>query len=283
MIRLNLEQGSDAWHAWRKSVITATVCPAILGISPYDTAYQCWQRILGLLPEKEVTERMKEGSDWEPIARAKFIEDYNMLMEPCCVESAEYNFLGASLDGISTCGRYLLEIKRNGNSIHENIMKHLKIPDFHMAQMQHQLLVTGAEKCYYDSNGFRIEVFPDAAFVKDYLPKARAFWRCVALEIPPELTDRDYKSMEDNAIWCKEAKTYSDLDKQIKELEERKEATRTNIIQLCANQPSVGHGLKVSKTVIQGRVAYGGIPELKGVDLEQHRGAPTQSWRITLK
>ena len=99
-------------------------------------------------------------------------------MEPACVESEKHPFLCASLDGISTCGRYLLEVKC-GKASHKKALKN-EIHRHYLAQMQHQLLVTGAEKCYYYSydgeDGVCIEVLPDPDFANEYLPKAEAFW-----------------------------------------------------------------------------------------------------------
>jgi len=182
MRKLPLEQGSREWLQWRKSVVTATAASSILGINPYEPEYQCWQRYIGLIPPQEENEAMRRGKRLEPEARELFQKHYSINMTSFCVESDDYNFLGASLDGISDCGKYILEIKCNGKVNHSLALKG-KIPSYYEAQIQHQLLVTGSEKCYYYSydgeKGICMEVFPHKEWQENYLPKAKEFWKRV--------------------------------------------------------------------------------------------------------
>ena len=152
MSKILLEQGSEAWLQWRKGRLTGTDAPMLMGVSPYVTPYQGWQRKLGLLEEQKVNPAMLRGHRDEPIARDLFISLKGINMEPCCVESVDYNFIVASLDGMSDCGKYIMEIKSNGDEYHQNLKKEVpEIPEFHIMQMQHQLLASGAKKCFYCS------------------------------------------------------------------------------------------------------------------------------------
>src|SRR5215469_10458611 len=164
---LNFKQGSDEWKAWRKTVITATDCPAILGSSLWTTPYVCWQRKLDLIEEQKCNAAMERGVQLEPEARSQFIKRYGINMIDVPVESSEFEFLGASLDGLSDCEKYILEIKCGGTKLHEMAEKG-EIPQYYRDQIQHQLLVTGAEKAFYYSydgaNGIMIEVTPDPEF-----------------------------------------------------------------------------------------------------------------------
>jgi len=283
---LNLKQGSLEWLSWRKTVITASDCSCIMGNNPWETPYKCWQRKLGLIPEKVSNEAMERGIKLEPAARARFIEEYDLFMEPQVVESTEYEFLGASLDGITMSGRFILEIKCGGSKLHNAAIAG-EIPSYYRDQMQHQLLVTGAEKCFFYSydgqNGVCIEVYPDPDFKKVYLPKAREFFKCVAFNEPPPLVDDDYKDMSDEPLWANCAAQYQNLDKQIKDLEKIKESYRQELLKLCNNQNCKGHGIKVMKTTMRGRVAYDEIPELKGVDLDKYRKDSTITWKILMQ
>jgi len=280
---INLEQGSPEWLSWRKTVITATDCPAILGSSPWSTAYKCWQRKLGLVEEQKSNEAMERGKRLEPEARTQFIERYGIEMQPAVVESTEFEFLGASLDGIDTLGNHILEIKCGGVKLHDMAIKG-EIPEYYMHQIQHQLLVTRAEKCFYYSyngtDGICIEVLPDPDFVHKFIPKARAFWKGVAFFEPPSLQDSDYVNMNDNLDWEEYTRMYRETDKSIKALEEKKDYLRRKLIELCADQNCSGKGIKVMKTTIKGRIAYDEIPEIQGVDLEKFRKSSTSSWKI---
>lgn len=280
---IEVEQGTDAWLSWRKTVITATDCPAILGSSPWQTAYKCWQRKLGLIDEQKSNEAMERGKRLEPEARALFIKEHNVDMKAAVVESSEFEFLGASLDGLSSCNKFILEIKCGGVKLHDMAIAG-KIPDYYMDQMQHQLLVTGAEMCYYYSyngkEGICIEVKPDPEFKDKFLAKARAFWKSIAFFEPPALQDQDFINMNDNLDWQEYARLYQETDASIKALEDKKDYLRKKLIELCADQSCIGKGLKVMKTIMKGRVAYDEIPEIREIDLDKYRKDAITSWKI---
>lgn len=280
---IKLEQGSPEWLAWRKTVITATDASILMGNNPWDTPYQCWQRKLGLVPEKTSNEAMERGKRLEPDARAQFIDCFGIDMVPEVVESSEFDFLGASLDGISQLGNTILEIKCGGYKLHDMASRG-EIPAYYRDQMQHQLLVTGAEKCFYYSyngeDGICIEVLPDPSFRENFMPKAREFWKCVALGEPPALQDKDYRDMSDNPSWKDLASRYQVLCENIKTLEEVKESYRKQLLSLCEDQNCSGQGLRVMKMIMRGRVAYDEIPEIKGVDLDKYRKASVSTWKI---
>jgi putative phage-type endonuclease len=280
---IDLEQGSPAWLSWRKTVITATDCPAIMGSSPWSTAYKAWQKKLGLIEEQPVNEAMQRGTRLEPEARAQFIERFGIEMRPAVVESTEFDFLGASLDGISQLGNQILEIKCGGVKLHEQAAQGI-IPEYYLHQIQHQLLVTRADKAYYYSydgkDGICIEVRPDPLFEEAFLIKAREFWKCVAFSEPPALQDSDYKDMSHDGAWPTYATNYRRVCEQIKELEEIKETYRKELFKLCADQNCLGSGIKVMKMNVKGRVDYEQVPELKGLDLDQYRKKATTCWKI---
>lgn len=283
MREIKLEQGSQEWLSWRKTVITATEASIIMGNNPWETLYRCWQRKLGLIEEKVSNDAMERGKRLEPEARAQFNERYCLDMVPMVVESTEFDFLGASLDGISPTGNTLLEIKCGGAKLHA-MAKNQEIPEYYLDQIQHQLLVTGAERCFYYSydgtDGISIEVLPDPKFKEDFMPKARAFWKCVAFAEPPALQDRDYKDMSDSLDWQTYAREYKKLCEQIKNLEEVKDSYRKEILNLCGNESCLGEGIKVMKTIMKGRVDYDAIPEIKDIDLDKYRKKPTTTWKI---
>ena len=282
---MNLEQGSEAWLSWRKTVITATDASIILGHNPWETPYTCWKRKLGLIEDKKSNEAMERGKQLEPEARAQFIERYGIEMRPVVVESSEHDFLGASLDGMSAAGDMLLEVKCGGAKLHA-LAASGTLPEYYQDQIQHQLLVTGAEKAFYYSydgkDGICIEVMPDPGFKSRFMNKAREFWKSVAFNEPPPLEDSDYKDMSENPAWYALATEYRKINEQIKALEEKKESYRKEILKLCDDQNCLGEGIKVIKTTMRGRVDYDAIPEIKGINLDKYRKSPTTSWKILI-
>ena len=283
---LNLVQGSDDWRAWRKTVITATDCPAILGSSPWVTEYLCWQRKLDLIEEQKTNTAMERGVFLEPAARAQFIERYRIEMVPAVVESEEYDFLGASLDGISQDGKSILEIKCGGTKLH-TMAEQGCIPGYYLDQIQHQLLVTRAERCYYYSfdgeTGIRIDVYPDPAFEERFMPKANAFWKNIAFREPPAMRKEDYRDRTDEDEWKKLVKIYKDLDREGKAIDEMKAETRKKLIEICDNQSCSGNGIKVVKTTTKGSISYDEIEVLKEINLEVYRKPATTVWKVLIE
>lgn len=286
MRRVEFDQGSPEWLQWRRGLLTATDAPMLMGVSPYVTPYKGWQRKLGLIEEQAETEPMRRGKRDEPIARDLFIQQFDLEMEPCCVESDSYNFIGSSLDGLSICGKYLLEIKSNGDQYHYNL--DYGIPEFHMMQMQHQFLSTdnsvelGFYVSYNKGNIIVKEIRPDPDFLEKYLVKARDFWKKIVLFEPPSLSSKDYKDMQNDQTWSLLSQKYSQVCNNIKIMEEQKELIRREIIGLCGDESCCGNGIKVLKKVTKGRVDYESIPELSNLNLDKYRKSSTMTWTIML-
>lgn len=289
IIEFDEGQGSQAWLDWRKGLLTATDCPMLLGVSPYATPYQGWQRKTGKIPEQQETEPMRRGKRDEPIAREWFNAHYGLNMKPVCVESEHFPFIGSSLDGISECGRYILEIKSNGAQYHFGLNGGL--PDFHNCQMQHQFLSTDktVEKGFYLSwhNGDPVvkEVYPDEIFLNDYIPKAKKFWEYVIFDEPPALTNKDYRDMSEVSEWYSFAMEYKKICAQIKNLDELKESYRKELIRLCNNESCTGSGVKVLKKFSKGRIDYAKACEELNVHddmLRHYRKPDSYAWTIML-
>jgi len=176
---INYEQGSDEWISWRKTITTATDASVIMGVNPYCTLNELRSRKLGLIPETECNAAMQRGKDLEGEARFKFEQECGFPMIPKIVESSEFPFLGASLDGMCITGKHILEIKCPGKKGMIEAKKGIVKP-LYIAQIQHQLLCTNADMCYYycydGAEGHTIEVYPDLEWQKEYIPKAEEFW-----------------------------------------------------------------------------------------------------------
>ena len=69
---INLEQRTQAWYDWRNGLdlpdaaprITATAASVIMGNSPFQTASQLWEQMVGLRPPTETNAAMQIGVDY---------------------------------------------------------------------------------------------------------------------------------------------------------------------------------------------------------------------------
>ena len=177
---INLEQRSAEWLAWRKERVTATDAAVICGSNRYKTLHDLWLEKQPNFVPGPPNEHMLRGELLEPEARALFIQDTGIEVEPIVAEHSSQCWAGASLDGISTCGKILLEIKCPS---HRNHLFSLEcgILEYWQAQIQHQFFVTGAEIAFFMSYN---PDFEDGRkfIVRDLLPDWEFIERMVAAE-----------------------------------------------------------------------------------------------------
>ena len=192
---LNLEQGSQEWLDARKDHFCASEAPAVMSVNPYfprnptDLAKQK----LGYV-NKFVSQAMKEGHRLEPIIRQQVEDQTGIGFVPAVMVKDKYL---ASLDGINFDGDIILEIKapQSKNATVKWAIEGRVILS-HQYQIQHQLMVSGADKCIYavrnpeDGQIITCDVFPDQILQK----KLKQAWA----DFQPlmELTEDELKTSE---------------------------------------------------------------------------------------
>jgi len=200
---VGMQQNTPEWLAWRKKGIGASESAAILGLCPYNTAHGVWLNKTGRTKEVETNFAMQRGSDLEGKARAKYELISMQDMNPVIATHPKYEILRASLDGISEDKKTILELKVPSLETHEKAKKGI-VPDHYMIQIQHQLLVTGAEVCHFftyshkDESHALVEVIPNLETQGEIVAKCLEFWKIVESNTPPPLTERDVKYIDDN-------------------------------------------------------------------------------------
>jgi len=147
---INLPQGSPEWHAHRAAHFNASDCAAMLGISPYKTRDELLrEKATGLVPDIDdaTQKRFDDGHRFEslarPIAERRLRED----VYPC-VGVLEGTKLSASFDGLTLDNSIVWEHKLLTDKL-EHAIEHNDLPGHYLAQMEQQLLVSGAEKVLF--------------------------------------------------------------------------------------------------------------------------------------
>ena len=168
---LEVEQGTEAWKQERLKKITASGVPALLGLSPYQNVAQLLEEKLSG-KEAEVSDFKKylfqKGHDAEAAGRRWIEADLKMPFPPAVIISKQCPDLLASLDGFNQESNIIFEAKFMGMKALEEV-KQGKIKPHHEAQVQAQLLASGAEKCIYfattiDGESALVEIKPDVEF-----------------------------------------------------------------------------------------------------------------------
>ena len=67
-----LVQGSPEWHEHRRKHRNASETPAVVGVSPWMTAYELWSIKTGRAPQPDTTPAMAHGTKLEPLAREAY-------------------------------------------------------------------------------------------------------------------------------------------------------------------------------------------------------------------
>jgi putative phage-type endonuclease len=275
-MRHKIEQGSEAWHQLRSQKIGASDAASIMGVCPYGkTAYQLWEEKTGIAKRPESNSAMRRGSALEEEARRLFIEQTGIYVEPAvCTSDAEgYDFMMASYDGLSLCGEIAVEIKCPKREFHD-MARHGEVPAGYIPQLQHQIFVNNIKKMFYASyngeNLIIIEVKRDDIYIKTLLEQEKSFYEHLSSFEPPALQPNDYTTRVDDE-WVRTASNCIVYAAKMKEFEELYEAERLKLIELAQGENCVGGGLRLSRSIVKGRIDYKKIPELKGVNLEKYR------------
>lgn len=286
MKTIDLQQGTSAWHEWRARTFGASDCAAMLGISPHKTRDALLKEKAGIAPAEPndyLRAIFEAGHAAEATARP-LVE--KILGEPLfsLVAESDDGTLAASFDGITFDGGTIFEHKllRDSDASRARFAaaQEGKLAPHDMAQVQQQLLVSGAERCFFvvsDGTGENMAIAvikPDATFADSI----REGWAQFAADL------KAYREIETNEPeWTEAAARYIDLGAQIKALEAAQKEERKKLEAFAkASGAAVvkGGGITASRLTRQGNVDYAAIPELAGVDLEAYRKPATTFWKI---
>ena len=291
MKTINLEQNSPEWLEFRRTKIGASDAPIILGVSPFKTSYQLYlDKVEGV--KQTQNSAMKRGQEMEPEARAAFEKMYEMLyldtvnIAPLVVQSEQYDWMIASLDGIDLGKGVAVEIKCPGSKDHQ-IAVDGKIPDHYIPQLQHQLFVTGLDKIFYfsyrnnDTHPVLLEYKAEKASLDKLIKEELKFLNCILTNTPPELKESDYEErfdLEFLQVAMQFAKVKEEIDQ--KSLEEQK--LKDKLIELSNNRNCRGGKVKVSQCSRKGAIDYSKIEQLSNIDLESYRKPATKYTTVGL-
>lgn len=281
---LKLVQGTAEWHAHRAQSRNASETPAVLGISPWQTPYGLWLLRTGRKVQ-EVTPAMQHGSMLEPAARAAYEKLTGTVMEPLVLTEGDYS---ASLDGITLGGELILEIKCPWKGRASELWKSVavgEVPAHYWWQVQHQLMVAGAALAHlyaFDgTEGILLDVKPKPETWPQITKAWDEFARFLETDTPPPLTDRDTRERTDSQ-WHEAAAAYITAKRLADEAATALDGAKATLVGLTSHTSESGARVKVTRFWKAGAVEYKKIQELKGVDLEQYRGAARQEVRVTV-
>lgn len=231
----------------RRKLIGGSDVAAILGLSPFRTAYQVYQE-----KRKEVEDwKGNEATDWgsrlEPAIRQWYSDTTgrSVKVPDKLLVHPKYPFMGASLDGFTDDGR-VVEIKtaRSGKDWGEPGTN--QIPDYYAVQVHHYMTITGFQVAdipvsIAGSSPSLYVVEADKEISEMIIEACAKFWERVQSGNPPDpVTYADavarFGSLKtEGAIVAGDKDVHAiegikSVRAQIKELEEHEEAWKARII-----------------------------------------------------
>lgn len=141
-------QGTPEWHEFRAQHLNASDAPAMMGESPYKTRDALLrEKAVGVVAEvsSETQRRFDDGHRFEALARPLAEKIIGEELYP--VVGSEGKF-AASFDGMTMLGDVIFEHKTL-NAALAAIDPDEELPLYYRIQMEHQFMVSGAEKCLF--------------------------------------------------------------------------------------------------------------------------------------
>ena len=178
------EQGTEAWHDWRRFGIGASDAPVIMGENRFKKLGQLLLEKKGGVREFRQSQAMALGTQLEPVARQLYISQTQRNVLPACLQSTRYPWLRASVDGLDLDSSTVVEIKCGASSYRTTLLTGM-VPNHYYGQLQHILAVTEFEAidfyCYWPESQPVLRRVPRSEpYIARLLEAEAAFWDRVA-------------------------------------------------------------------------------------------------------
>ncbi len=281
---IQLTQGSPDWLTYRLTMRNASETAAVLGVSPWCTPYQLWLQKTGRATV-QVTAAMQHGTALEPAARAAYEAQTGNIMQPLVLQDGPYS---ASLDGMDLDGRLILEVKCPFKGQESQLWREVKaghVPDHYAAQIQHQLMVSGAALAHlYVFDGTQGLLRPIEP-IDHAMARIREGWdwfqTFLDTDTPPPLTEADTVVREDVA-WQAAANAFAEAKKAADAADAALTQARDALVALASRPKEQGAGVTVTRFWKAGNVDYKKVQVLQGMDLNQFRGKAREEVRVSV-
>lgn len=237
----------EEWLKLRRQGIGGSDAAAILGMSPYKSAYSVWADKMGYLPEQPDNEAMRQGRDLEQYVAERFSEYMQDNGTPkrvvrlnSILRHPEHQWMQANIDRRIVGERAGLECKTS-KDLTLRRYSNGEFPEEYYCQCMHYLAVTGWEKWYlavliYGTELKVFEIARDEDDIAALIAAESDFWhRYVEGGAQPPVDSMDATTRALNAVWSDEEEGtadctdpdamdgYMDVCDQIKRLEAEKQ------------------------------------------------------------
>lgn len=286
-----MEQRSEEWFKARHHKLTGSEVGAALGMNPWKTPEDLIRQMVrayhGAEREFKSNIATEYGKLHEPLALMDYMGKTGNMVEECgFFAHPEHDWLGASPDGlIGDDGLSEVKCPFGQRNKKPPQFKTAKEQPHYFAQMQAEMASTGRNWCdfyQWSKTGDSVErVNFDPEWWAQHLPAMKAFynWYLSELDNPEHL---EPKEKEINTLKARKLiEEYDQVSARIDNDTARKKEILSELVAMSKERNAIIHGRKLTKVERKGSIDYKKVPELKGVNLEPYRKAPSEFWRFS--
>tara|TARA_R110002153_G_scaffold34755_1_gene103656 strand:+ start:5555 stop:6424 length:870 start_codon:yes stop_codon:yes gene_type:complete len=275
-------------NGWTSVGIGGGDTGAILGVSPFMTAFELWEfkTKRKKRPDLSGLYHIEKGNQLEPIARLAYEKLTGYVVSPIrCIDG----WRKAALDGYSPADNHIVEFKYVGAEVYQQALDG-KIPPHYLSQCDHYYIVTGAATCDFvvvnpaGDIGI-VEVDRNEERLKLLLKAEDKFYKAIISDIPPEKGSDDIDNISDNEFPALMAKfeKFQLFEKHWKAEKEKIKDLLTKYAQ-DAERSVEGAGGKVTRYWQEGSVNTKKYLEQNKIEInESFRSKGSWRYRITLE
>ncbi len=250
----------EEWLNWRRKGIGGSDAAAILGLDRYRSPFEVYADKVGLKSDEPDNEAMRQGRDLEDYVCKRFEEasGKKVRRRNAILQHQEYPWMLANIDRWVVGENAGMEAKTT-SVLNKAKFSQGEFPPHYYVQCVHYMAVTGATRWYLAvlvlNKAFHVfTIERDENEIQALIQAEKSFWENHVLkQIPPspdgsesaaEIIKAMYPKAKESftaSLFGYEEKisAYLDLDKQIKELEIKKEAIKQEL-QLAMDEAEVG-------------------------------------------
>ncbi len=181
----------EDWLTHRRNSIGGSDAAAIVGLSDYSSPYSVWADKVGLAPEKEDNEAMRQGRDLEEYVAQRFTEQTGKKVRRrnAIIKNPDIPFAHANVDRLVIGEDAGLECKTT-SVLNMKKFKNGEYPENYYVQCVHYMMVTGCKRWYLAvlilGRGFMVFVIErDEDEIKALIEAERNFWGYVSDKTAP--------------------------------------------------------------------------------------------------
>ena len=252
----------EQWLELRRSGLGGSDAATVVGLNPYSSKLTLYADKMGILPEKEDTERMRLGRDLEDYVAQRFSEETGKKIRRSGYmwRHPTYEFILANIDREIVGEEAFLECKTTMN-YERHDYDGGEIPMNYYCQCMHYMAVTGCEKAYlavlvFGKGFYWFEIKRDEDEINALIDNEVEFWQTYVAAKRPPLADGSESSMDtlnklypggdsgstqvmgqDDAM-----RSYLELGEAIKRLKAQQDEVKAQLCQTLGDK-SIGIGM----------------------------------------